>query len=340
MADSRPRIAVTTGEPAGIGPDLALRVAADAAGAESPPAARLVFIGDRDLLAARAAAIGAAVTVSDDGENDCGRPGALAVLHKPCPAMVTPGELNPANSGYVLDCIDAAVDGCLAGEFDAMVTGPVNKAAINRAGVAFTGHTEWIAGRCGVDVPVMMLACGGLRVCLLTTHIPLAEVPRRITGARLAAVIGVMRADLRRRFDIARPRIGVCGLNPHAGEDGCIGREEIEVITPALEALRAADPHSEVIGPLPADTAFTPARLKTLDALLAMYHDQGLPAVKRSGFGETVNLTLGLPVIRASVDHGSALHLAGAPLDSGRAADPASLRAAIELAAKLARRDS
>lgn len=343
MANEPPRIAVTTGEPAGIGPDIVLRAAAED---ESLPA-NIIAIGDRGVIESRARVIGATVELIDgdgDGDGDRGpRPGALTVIHRACPAAVSPGELNPANSGYVIACIDAAVDLCLSGAVDAMVTGPVNKAAIAGAGIAFMGHTEWIADRCGAKTsttvtPVMMLVGGGMKICLLTTHIPLAQVPRHVTRARLAEVITVMRADLRRLFGIAGPRIGVCGLNPHAGEAGCIGREEVDIIGPALDEARAADPQSDIIGPLPADTAFTPARMKNLDALLALYHDQGLPAFKRANFGGGVNLTLGLPIIRASVDHGSALELAGAPVESNRAADASSLRAAIELATALSRR--
>lgn len=323
VSESLPRIVVTTGEPAGIGPDIAVR----AAEAEVFPAAHLAFIGDREALAARAAAIGAAVEVADyDGRPH--RPGVLAVIHRGCPMPVSPGRLDARNSEYAVNCIDAAVDACLAGQFDAMTTGPVHKAAINRAGIAFTGHTEWIAARCRAPCPVMMLAGGGLRVCLLTTHIALAEVPRQVTRERLTRVITVIRDDLRRLFNIKQPVIGVCGLNPHAGEHGCIGREEVEVIAPALDELRARG--ARLVGPLPADTAFTPARLEHLDAVLAMYHDQGLPVSKHAGFGDTVNLTLGLPIIRTSVDHGTALELAASPK-----VDHASLQAAVALAVTL-----
>jgi len=322
VSEPLPRIVVTTGEPAGIGPDIAMRAAAKSF------AAHIAFVGDREMLAARAEAVGAAVQIADyDGRPH--RPGVLAVIHRSCPMPVSPGRLEPDNSQYVVGCIDAAVDACLAGEFDAMTTGPAHKAAINRAGIAFTGHTEWIAARCRADTPVMMLAGGGMRVCLLTTHIPLAEVPRQVTRERLTQVITVIRDDLRRLFNIARPVIGVCGLNPHAGEHGCIGTEEVEVIAPTLDELR--DRGVRIVGPIPADTAFTRARLEHLDAVLAMYHDQGLPVSKHAGFGDTVNLTLGLPIIRTSVDHGTALELAG-----GGAADPSSLQAAVELAADLA----
>jgi len=340
-----PRIALTTGEPAGVGPDLALRVAVDAG--DAPPA-RIVAVGDRDMLESRARTIGATVALVDhDADADRrAKPGAIEVLHRRCPAAVSPGKLDPANSAYVLACIDAAVDGCLAGQFDAMVTAPVNKAAIAAAGHDFMGHTEWIAERCGAKTPVMLLVSGDgdgdnqnpMRVALLTTHLPLAQVPRAVTRARILAVLEVLRADLRAKFGIARPRIGVCGLNPHAGEAGHLGREEVDIIGPALAEARAADPASTIDGPLPADTAFTPARLATVDAVLALYHDQGLPAFKHAAFGGGVNLTLGLPIIRASVDHGSALELAGARIDSKRAADASSLRAAVALAAALARR--
>lgn len=323
VSESLPRIVVTTGEPAGIGPDIAVRAAA----AEGFPAAHLAFIGDREVLTARAAAIGAEVEVADYDDRPH-RPGVLAVIHRSCPAPVSPGRLDARNSAYVVNCIDAAVDGCLAGRFDAMTTGPVHKAALGRAGIAFTGHTEWIAARCRADTPVMMLAGGGMRVCLLTTHIALAEVPRQVTRERLTRVITVIRDDLRRLFNIAQPVIGVCGLNPHAGEHGCIGKEEVEVIAPALNELRAGG--ARIVGPIPADTAFTPARLERLDAVLAMYHDQGLPVSKHAGFGGTVNLTLGLPIIRTSVDHGTALELAASPK-----VDHASLQAAVALAVTL-----
>ena len=317
-----PAVVITTGDPAGIGPDIALRVAA-----ANPFRARIAAIGDRDMLAARAQAMGLAVKLADYADQPHRR-GVLSVIHRRCPVAPVAGELNPANSEHVIACIDAAVDLCLNAEFDAMVTAPVHKATINRAGIAFSGHTEWIAKRCRAPSPVMMLAGGGLRVCLLTNHIPLAEVPRRVTAARLAEVINVIGRDLTRLFNIEEPVIGVCGLNPHAGESGHIGREEVDIIAPTLERLRARGVRIE--GPLPADTAFTPARLKSLDAVLAMYHDQGLPVSKHAGFGNSVNLTLGLPIIRASVDHGTATDLAATPH-----ANPSSLKAAITLAIAL-----
>ena len=330
MAESLPRILITTGDPAGIGPDIALQAAALA----TFPA-RIAAIGDRDMLAARAKTSGASAPVKlveydnrSHQPHQPHQPGVLPVIHRPCQSPPIAGELNPANSDYVVGCIDAAVDACLAGEFDAMATAPVNKAVINRAGIPFCGHTEWIAQRCRAPSPVMMLAGGGLRVCLLTNHIPLAEVPRRVTPSRLTEVIAVILHDLRHRFQIAQPTLGVCGLNPHAGEGGYIGKEEVEVITPTLNQLRARG--ERIVGPLPADTAFTPDRLATLDAVLAMYHDQGLPVSKHAGFGKTVNTTLGLPIIRTSVDHGTATPLAGAPN-----ANPSSLQAAITLAITL-----
>ena len=324
--NSLPRILITTGEPAGIGPDITLQSAT----ASLP--GRIIAIGDRALLTARAKLLGLKVKVVDDDDDQSHQPhqpGVLAVIHHPCKSPVVPGESNPENSEYVVGCIDRAVDLCLAGRFDAMVTAPVNKAIINRAGIEFSGHTEWIAERCHAPSPVMMLASGDLRVCLLTTHIPLAEVASRVTKSRIQEVVGVILGDLRRRFNIQKPVIGVCGLNPHAGEGGYLGREEIEIITPALDELRATG--ADVVGPIPADTAFTPARLASLDAVLAMYHDQGLPVSKHANFGETVNITLGLPIVRTSVDHGTALELAATGT-----ADESSLKAAITLACQLA----
>ena len=237
----------------------------------------------------------------------------------------TPGRPDPANARYVLSTIDAAADGCIAGRFHAMVTAPVQKSSINDAGIPFKGHTEYLADRAGGAYPVMLLVAGKLRVALATTHLPLSEVPRHITRESLERTVGVLERGLRESFRLAAPRILVCGLNPHAGEGGHLGREEIEVIAPAVAALRARG--LAVTGPVPADTAFTPASLAGADAVLAMYHDQGLPVIKHSGFGQAVNVTLGLPFHRASVDHGTALDLAG----TGRA-DPGSLFEAIRLA--------
>jgi len=301
-----PTIAVTTGEPAGIGPELAAALLGE------PWPARIVLVGDRDLLAHRA-----------------GLPVAEAnLLHVPLAVPSMPGRLETANARYVLALLDAALEGCASGRFDAIVTAPVHKGVINDAGVPFTGHTEYLAERTGAPLPVMMLTGGGLRVALATTHLPLSAVSAALTGERLATVLRILDADLRGKFGIAAPRILVCGLNPHAGEGGHLGREEVEVIEPTLRALQAEG--LQLTGPVPADTAFLPERLAGHDAVLAMYHDQGLPVLKRAAFGHGVNVTLGLPIIRTSVDHGTALDLAG----TGRA-DPGSLREALRLAIEL-----
>ncbi len=252
------------------------------------------------------------------------------MLPVPLGAAVTAGRLDPRNAAYVLETLRLAATRVLAGAADALVTAPVQKSVINDAGIPFSGHTEFLAELCGAPTPVMMLAAGTLRVALATTHLPLREVPAAITRDGLEAVLRLLHRDLRRCFGIAAPRILVCGLNPHAGEGGPLGREELEVIAPALAALRAEGMRLE--GPLPADTLFTPRQLDQADAVLAMYHDQGLPVLKHAGFGEAVNVTLGLPIIRTSVDHGTALDLAG----SGRA-ESGSLRAALDLAIALAR---
>jgi 4-hydroxythreonine-4-phosphate dehydrogenase len=254
----------------------------------------------------------------------------VEVLHVPLAAECRAGRLDPANARYVLALLDRAASGCLDGEFGAMVTAPVHKGVINDAGVPFTGHTEYLASRCGGALPVMLLVGGGLRVALATTHLPLSRVSEAITARRLESVLGILDRDLRRLFGIRRPRILVLGLNPHAGEGGHLGREEIETIGPTLERLRKAGLRLE--GPVPADTGFLPERLENADAVLAMYHDQGLPVLKRAAFGHAVNVTLGLPIVRTSVDHGTALDLAG----TGRA-DPGSLVAALRLAATAAR---
>jgi len=256
--------------------------------------------------------------------------GHLAVLHLPLAAPCVAGQLDARNAHQVLRLIERAVDGCLSGEFAAMVTAPVQKSVINEAGVAFSGHTEYIAERCGAPLPVMMLTAGSLRVALATTHLPLRAVPDAITLAGLLTVLRILARDLQQYFGIARPRIAVCGLNPHAGEGGHLGREEQLVIEPALRALRAEG--LDVHGPLPADTLFVPRNVAGFDAVLAMYHDQGLPVLKHAGFGAAVNVTLGLPIVRTSVDHGTALDLAG----TGRA-ESGSLQAALALALDMAR---
>jgi 4-hydroxythreonine-4-phosphate dehydrogenase len=257
----------------------------------------------------------------------CHQPGILHVLSVALNAKESTGKLDPANAGYVLKTLQIAVEGCLNSGFHALVTGPVQKSVINDAGIAFTGHTEYL-GELTHTQPVMMLIAGRLRVALATTHLPLSAVPSAVTRSGLEKTLSILHQDLQTRFNISSPRIAVAGLNPHAGEHGHLGREEIDVIAPAVGALRHQGMHVE--GPLPADTLFTPKRLERYDAVLAMYHDQGLPVLKYAGFGEAVNVTLGLPIIRTSVDHGTALDLAG----TGKA-DAGSLRAAFELAAKL-----
>jgi 4-hydroxythreonine-4-phosphate dehydrogenase len=267
--------------------------------------ARVVVIGERSLF------------------------GSIEVEHVPLRRPRVPGKLDPANSRYVLEVLDRAIDGCLAGEFDAMVTAPVQKSVINDAGIVFTGHTEYLAERAQARHVVMMLVGGGLRVALATTHLALSEVPRAITIESLRKTLGVLHAELQKRFRIARPRILVAGLNPHSGESGHFGSEDLEIIAPAVAEARAGgiDAH----GPLPADTLFVPERLKGADCVLAMYHDQGLPVLKYASFGQGVNVTLGLPFVRTSVDHGTALDIAG----TGRA-DPGSLIEAVKLAIELA----
>lgn len=320
------RILLTPGEPAGVGPDLCLALASQDHGVE------LVAVADPGLLAERARQLGMHIELeswSPDQPPSASRAGTLAVLERPLRAPVRAGHLDPANAPYVLETMDSAVDACLAGQAHALVTGPVHKGVINDAGIPFSGHTEFLAQRCGVEQVVMMLATQDMRVALATTHLPLSQVSAAITPQRLQRIIRVLEGDLRARFGIARPRIVVCGLNPHAGEGGHLGREEIEVIGPVLEALRSEG--LCLLGPLPADTVFVPRYLKEADAVLAMYHDQGLPVLKHAGFGQAVNITLGLPMIRTSVDHGTALDLAG----SGRA-DAGSLRTALEVGCAMA----
>lgn len=319
-----PRIILSTGEPAGIGPDLAVAIA------QRDWPCQLVIAGDHDLLQARAAALGASLQIHHyiTDQIPPQQAGTLTLLHVATPHRVTAGKLDTANAHYVLQLLDRACDGCSNGEFDAMVTAPVQKSVINAAGVAFTGHTEYLAERTGGHLPVMMLAAGELRVALVTTHLPLQEVSKAITREMLRDTLVILELDLRRRFGLATPRILVLGLNPHAGESGYLGREEIDVITPVLNELR--DQGMQLTGPAPADTAFTPHMLQHADAVLAMYHDQGLPVLKYAGFGNAVNITLGLPIIRTSVDHGTALDLAG----TGRA-DAGSLSAALQLAIQL-----
>jgi 4-hydroxythreonine-4-phosphate dehydrogenase len=319
-ATSLPRLAVTAGEPAGVGPELVARLAA------SDLPADLVAITDRDLLRRAAAICGIDLTISDDdGTRRATRAaGHVRVRHVPLATREVPGQPNPANARHVLDMLTVAADGCLGGEFDAVVTGPVQKSSINDAGVPFSGHTEFFAERAASEV-VMMLASPTLRVTLATTHLPLSAVPSAITPELLERTLRIVSGSLTSLYGLLRPRIAVLGLNPHAGEDGHMGREEIDTIIPLLERLRAEG--MDLLGPLPADTAFVPALRGRYDAVLAMYHDQALPVLKSEAFDSTVNVTLGLPFIRTSVDHGTALDLAG----TGRA-DPASLFAATRLA--------
>jgi 4-hydroxythreonine-4-phosphate dehydrogenase len=320
-----PLVAVTAGEPAGIGPDLCIQLVA-----QSLPVP-VVIIADRDLLLERAHLLGLDVKIVDfdAAKNRRANAGELLVRHVPLETAVTPGTLDQRNSRYVLQTLEVAADGCVDGTFAAMATAPVNKAVINDAGIAFTGHTEFLADRTRTPRVVMMLVGGGMRVALATTHLALRDVPAAITRQSVQETLAILRKDLVERFGVAHPRVLVAGLNPHAGESGHLGREEIDVIEPALEEMRKAG--HDVIGPLPADTLFHPDRLREADAVLAMYHDQGLPVLKHASFGSGVNVTLGLPIVRTSVDHGTALDLVG----TGRA-DVGSLVAAITLAGELA----
>ncbi len=350
-----PRIALTSGEPAGIGPELCLAIASR----ELP--CELVCLADRNLLSERAGRLGLKIELRDyaaprgpmtqrpvaqgsmpqgpaphraSPQGDAPRaprrhePGTLLVEHHPLAVPSTPGHLDTANARYVLDLLDRATDGASAGEFSAVVTAPVHKSVIADSGVPFTGHTEYLAARTHTPLPVMMLASKAMRVALATTHLPLKDVSAAITIDSLCNIVAIVHNDLEKWWGIANPRIAVCGLNPHAGESGHLGDEEIRVIGPAIELLKERG--IRVSGPLPADTAFVPRILADFDAVLAMYHDQGLPVIKHAGFDTAVNITLGLPILRTSVDHGTALDLAG----TGRA-DPSSLLSAIELAIEL-----
>ncbi len=313
------RIALTPGEPAGIGPELCVQVA------QRPFAAELVAVADPALLAERADMLKLPLRLEpvDPGRPPVPhRPGELKYLPVSLAAAVVCGTADVRNAAYVLETLRTAVSGCMSGVFSAMVTGPVHKAVINAAGHHFIGHTEYLAQQTHTPQVVMMLTTADLRVALATTHLPLATVPGAITKAHLTAVIRVLNDALRAWWGIARPRILVCGLNPHAGEQGHLGREELDVIIPVLEALRAEG--MDLQGPLPADTLFIPKYLKVADAVLAMYHDQGLPVLKHAGFGKAVNITLGLPFLRTSVDHGTAFELAGTGT-----ADSSSLEAAL-----------
>lgn len=326
------RLAITTGEPSGIGPDIALQMASEALLKHTFPNTELVLIGDQQLLVERAKLLKINVPLNDFSSQ---RFQPLSLLHTPCNEDVNAGTLNPNNANYVLNILDLAAYGCLECTFQGMVTAPVNKGVINDAGIAFSGHTEYLQELCSkhehTDLQVvMMLATQTLRVCLATTHLPLSQVPAAITEQTLTQVIGVIMEDLKTKFGIQNPTLLVCGLNPHAGENGHLGREELDIIIPTLDKLR--EKGYQLIGPLPADTLFIPENLKQGDAVLAMYHDQGLPVLKSQGFGKAVNITLGLPIIRTSVDHGTALDLAG----TGQA-KYSSLETATRLAEQMAR---
>ncbi len=309
MQNTPPRIVITSGEPAGIGPDLCVMLAQ-----QSLPCPVSLII-DPELFEQRASELGLSIDKNEQ----------LDIIPAKLGAPVKSGKLNKANAPYVLQTLDMAVQGCLNQEFHAMVTAPIHKGIINDAGIPFSGHTEYLAEKCKCDNVVMMLATEGLRVALATTHLPLAKVSQAITRERLESIISILNHDLIARMNIAEPVIYVCGLNPHAGEGGHLGMEEIEIIEPLLEKLR--EQGLRLIGPLAADTLFTPKYLQHADAVLCMYHDQGLPVLKHKGFGRAINITLGLPIIRTSVDHGTALELAG----TGKA-DVSSLNLAIATA--------
>ncbi|MDH5785654.1 MAG: 4-hydroxythreonine-4-phosphate dehydrogenase PdxA [Chromatiales bacterium] len=320
------RLAYTAGEPAGIGADLIIQLA------QQPRAHELVVFASRELLIERAAQLRLPLTLRDyDAEQapTSGEVGELVVLDQKITGTTQAGRLDSRNAPYILDALRRATQGCLEGEFAALVTGPLHKGNINEAGIPFTGHTEFLAAQCGTEKVVMMLATPGLRVALATTHLPLREVSDALSAERLEWVLRILHHDMQQRFGIASPRILVCGLNPHAGEGGHLGSEEIELIAPLLERLRSEG--MTLFGPLPADTLFTPRYLEKADAILAMYHDQGLPVLKHMGFGRAVNITLGLPIIRTSVDHGTALELAGTGM-----AELGSLEYAIEVAQQMA----
>ncbi|MCU0754037.1 MAG: 4-hydroxythreonine-4-phosphate dehydrogenase PdxA [Xanthomonadales bacterium] len=326
MSRRVPRLALTPGEPAGVGPELVVQLARRGCPAQ------LVAVADPELLLQASRSVRQPITLFrfDPARREPSKPGELCYVPVSMPAENEFGFIRHANASYVLATLQRAAAGCISGEFDALVTGPVNKAAINAAGIPFSGHTEFLAALSGVPRVVMMLTAGSLRVALATTHLPLRKVPDAITPKLIEDTAMILVRALKERYGIARPRVGVLGLNPHAGESGHMGREEIEVIEPTLEILR--EEGLDLQGPLPADTAFTPARLADLDAVLAMYHDQGLPVLKHAGFGHAVNVTLGLPFIRTSVDHGTALDLAGKGL-----ADTGSMMAAAAEALRMLR---
>ncbi len=300
-----PRIIITTGEPAGIGPDITVQIAQENINAD------IVAIGDPDLLQDRASALGLPLSLNefDDAHRQKHVAKSLRIIPLKTETHTIAGKLDSHNAEYVLALLKTACTACLNNEFDAIVTAPVQKSIINDAGITFSGHTEFLAGLCHQATPVMMLANKLLKVALVTTHLPLSKVSAAITKDKLTQVLQIVDNDLRDKFSINKPRILVCGLNPHAGENGHLGNEENEIIIPVINTLK--DQGLDLTGPQPADTAFTPEMIDGFDVIVAMYHDQGLPVLKSLGFGETVNITLGLPIVRTSVDHGTALHLAG-----------------------------
>ncbi|KEA63293.1 4-hydroxythreonine-4-phosphate dehydrogenase [Marinobacterium lacunae] len=319
------RLAITAGEPAGIGPDLCIQIA------QQGHPQQLIVIADPELLRERAKTLSLPLVLHAFDDSAPAQPtaaGELFVVPVELAAEAEPGVLDPRNASYVLKTLELAANGCLSGRFDAVVTAPVHKGVINQAGIAFSGHTEFLEDLTSSEKVVMMLATEGLRVALATTHLPLADVPKAITAPLLRQVLTVLIRDLKTYFNAPNPKVLVCGLNPHAGEGGYLGREEIDTITPVLDEMRKTG--VDLIGPLPADTLFTEHNLIGADAVLAMYHDQGLPVLKYKGFGRAVNITLGMPIIRTSVDHGTALDLAG----TGRA-DSGSLHTAIDYASSM-----
>ncbi len=319
-------LALTPGEPSGIGPDIVIQMAQQ--GLDIP----VVVVANAELLSQRASQLGLPLTLKRwQGEVfDASAASELWFLDVALPESVIAGQLNQGNAQYVLDCLDVAIEGASAGRFSGLVTGPVHKGVVNEAGITFSGHTEYLQEKCGVERVVMMLASPAMRVALVTTHLPLKDVSAAISKDRLKQVLDILIKDLKQKFACPAPRILVAGLNPHAGEGGHMGREEIEVIEPVLEAYRQQG-RVDLQGPLPADTLFTPKFLDEADAVLAMYHDQGLPVLKYQSFGEAVNITLGLPIVRTSVDHGTALDLAA----TGKA-DSGSLQCAVAMAAEMA----
>jgi 4-hydroxythreonine-4-phosphate dehydrogenase len=319
-------LVITPGEPAGIGPDLIIKLC------QKPIACPYVVVADPYLIEARAQQLNLPVSIQEFSmgqEPVQSGAGCLQVMPVKMAAECVAGKLDPANAPYVLETLEQATSACLTRKFVALVTGPINKSCINEAGIPFSGHTEWLANRTRTSKVVMMLATEGLKVALVTTHLPLSEVPEAISITEVQSTIRILHGDLKKWFGVKEPRITVCGLNPHAGEGGYLGREEVETIEPALDGLRQEG--FDLSGPIPADTVFSPGLLMQTDAVLAMYHDQGLPVLKHKGFGKAVNITLGLPIIRTSVDHGTALDLAGKGT-----ASIGSLETAISYAAQMA----